>query len=75
MSIVPHRRRGTHIDRDPKSELLRPHFQGTKSSCLFDQTLGRNHARRSARTLLINLPMPLEQLLLEIFLVRESVAP
>ena len=67
-----HRSGRAHVDGDAQSQLLRPHLQGTQARRLLGEACRRDHPGRSARTLLVHLPMPLAQLLLQVLQVLEA---
>jgi hypothetical protein len=64
MPIVHYRPRRADVNRDPQSQIFRPHLHRTKPRRLLRQTHGRDDSGGPAGKFLVHLPMPLRQLLL-----------
>src|SRR5579863_9053357 len=72
MAAVDHRRSRADVDRDSKRQVLGIHLQGAEAWLLGRQGHGRDDSGGTTGTLLIDLPMPLRQLLEQVVVISET---
>ena len=72
MRVVDDRSRGSDVDRYAERQIRWGDFERAQPGRLLGQADGRDHPRRPAGPLVVDLPLPVGELLAQIRLVQEA---